>query len=185
MASELPQVPFARLWANFPDDQPCVNAQGKVPPGWSNQCAVRLSAALSASGVSLSSFKGATCPTKPGQHLAASAQALANWLRERKRMQNMSPLEQVAPKSWEARVASRTGIVFFKDYWRRSGETNGAGTGDHIDLWNRDTLTGGFVSFLRFRLGIGSIPNPFGSDDDPNFYSDLSGSSQVWFWAVA
>lgn len=43
-------------------------------------------------------------------------------------------------------------------------------------------------TFLRFTLGISSLPNlnPFTrSEDNPNWFSDLGKSSQIWFWAVS
>jgi len=93
----------------------------------------------------------------------------------------------VSPPHWQHNVVGKTGIIFFKDYWRRRGETSGNGSGDHIDLWNLDTLTPSFVSFLRFSLGIDRVPNliPWTRrSDNQNWYSDLGKSSQIWFWPI-
>lgn len=178
----VPSVPFHMLWKNYPDSDPCVNKDGKPPPGWTNQCAVRLSTALTRSGVSLESFKGGVCPVAPaGIRLAGSAEQLAAWLSKKQRLGNMSPTAFLPPQSFEKAIAGRTGIIFFKDYWRRRGEHRGPGSGDHIDLWNRDTMTSRFVSFLRFTLGLGSVRNYFG---DGNWFSDLHQSSQVLFWHI-
>jgi hypothetical protein len=89
--------------------------------------------------------------------------------------------------AWKTALGGRTGIVFFKDYWRRRGEMKGVGSGDHIDLWNRDSLTPGWASFLRFSIGIDRLPNlnPFTrADDNQNWYSDLGKSSAIWFWPI-
>lgn len=59
-------------------------------------------------------------------------------------------------------------------------------SGGHIDLWNKDTLTPSFTSFLRFRVGMSQAPNPLswlrGRRD--NLFSDLSKSKQILFWEV-
>jgi hypothetical protein len=45
---------FADLWANYPGDPPYTDARtGKVPPGFENQCALKLSVALHGAGVSM------------------------------------------------------------------------------------------------------------------------------------
>lgn len=117
--------------------------------------------------------------------MVANATTLAEWLRAKPRFKNIQPMRTFPPSAWQSFANDRQGIIFFKDYWRRRGQYTGNGTGDHIDLWNRDTLTSGFVSFLRFTLGIASIPNPFGAADEPNFYSDLGASAKICFWGVS
>lgn len=42
-------------------------------------------------------------------------------------------------------------------------------------------MTSGFVSFLRFTLGIAQIPNPVA---EGNWYSDLGKASAIWFWRI-
>lgn len=182
-------IAFDTLWKNYPTETPCVDRSGRPPRGWDNQCAVRMSVALSKSGVSFDSFPdGGRCPTQPaGATMIGSAQRLANWLAQKNRFKACGPREIIISKRWETSVAGRSGIIFFKDYWRRRGETRGTGTGDHVDLWNRDTLTPTLSSFMRFTLGISSFPNlnPFTRrSDNLNLYSDLSGSDEIWFWNV-
>ena len=80
----------------------------------------------------------------------------------------------VQPKMFIQVLSGRTGIVFFKDYWKREGEKSP--TGDHIDLWNRDRLTSSIASWLRFSVGLPSIFP---------YYSDLSKSRQILFWPIA
>lgn len=118
--------------------------------------------------------------------MVGNAAKLAGWLKEKQRFKHCGPREVLKPTTWQAMVSGRTGIIFFANYWRRHGE-RGRGTGDHIDLWNRDRLTSTLLSFMRFTLGIPSFPNlnPMTrSPDNENWYSDLSGSSEVWFWRV-
>jgi hypothetical protein len=178
---KLTRIPFNVLWENYPDDDPCVNKDGKPPPGWDNQCAVRVSTALTKSGASLASFKGGRCPTGGPNDMIGSAQQLAKWLADRKRFENQSITVKLPPKQFENAVAGRPGIIFFSNYWRRRGEHHGPGTGDHIDLWNGSRLTARFTSFLRFTLGINRVPHLF---EDGNWYSDLHQSSEVRFWHV-
>lgn len=178
---------FEDLWRNYPNDPPCVGDGGSPPPGWDNQCAVRLGVALERSGVSFKTFKGGRCPTGPrGGGMVASAQSLATWLRARPFV-GCPAVQIVHAPTWKIAVTGRTGIVFFQDYWRRRGEGSGNGSGDHIDLWNRDSLTPSWASFMRFTLGIDRLPNlnPFTrSDDNQNVYSDLGRSSSVLFWPI-
>ncbi|MFM0224794.1 hypothetical protein PQR32_22730 [Paraburkholderia dipogonis] len=44
--------------------------------------------------------------------------------------------------------------MFFYGYWRQDGDSGVDLSGDHIDLWNKDTLTPSAESFLRFRVGV-------------------------------
>jgi len=46
------------------------------------------------------------------------------------------PVEKVNPDSFQETLKDRTGIIFFKDYWRRGNEPVNGRSGDHIDLWN-------------------------------------------------
>lgn len=185
----IPTIPFSRIWDNYPSDPPCVDKSGKPPTGWDNQCAVRVSMALFKAGVSFKTFPGGgRCPVGPKNGpMVGSAQRLAEWLKSHP-FPGCSRVKVIPPASWEISLKGQTGIVFFQNYWRRRGETTGVGSGDHIDLWNRDKLTPSLQTFLRFTLGIVRIPNlnPFTrSEDNPNWYSDLGKSSQIWFWAVA
>ncbi len=173
-------IAFATILKNYSNAPPCVRADGQIPAGYENQCAMRVGKALERSGVSFDSFHGGRCPVSPSVGgLAASAEGLAKWL-VAKPFPGCDVRKILAAATWDEELKGRTGIVYFKDYWRRKGE-QGQGTGDHIDLWNRDTLTPGWTSFLRFRLGINQLGSLF-SDD--NVYSDLNKSRAVWFFSV-
>lgn len=184
------EIPFLRIWQSYPADLPCVDKAGKPPLGWENQCAVKLGVALAKAGVSFGTYpRGGRCPTGPADGpMIGNAQDLANWLSNaRHRFPGCSPRQMIRTAEWKKAIMGRTGIVFFKDYWRRSGETRGTGTGDHIDLWNRHTLTPSWESFLRFYVGISRLPNldpRTRAEDNLNWYSDLGKAAEIWFWPV-
>lgn len=154
---------FSRLWENHPtvesfiDDFPCKNKGKKA---FENQCAIRMGVALEKSGISTKSFLGVRCwyGHKPGHILRA--EELAGWLRG-----SISPFHKVEIFEGQIgfhRIASRKGIIFFKDYYGRNTQ------GDHIDLWNGSRLTG-YTSWLEFAFR------------DGRRYSKAT----IWFWPVA
>lgn len=146
------RVSFVRLWAGYPSSHPYVDpTTGDDPPGFDNQCAIKLSVSLNAAGVDLSSFKGATVRVR-GARLAIRAKELSAWLRMQ-RIDGMLGAVDITGENWQDKIKGRRGIVSFANYWTRPGET--VPTGDHIDLWKEDTLTssgweGAVASFLRF-----------------------------------
>lgn len=171
-------IKFATLWANYPDSHPCVTAQGNDPPGYSNQCAIKVSYALEKSGASLDSFSGALCPNGSARsnRWAARAAELAAWLKKRPFCGCPYP-KKVTGEDYEATIKGRTGIIYYKDYWLREGEK--LPTGDHIDLWNGSRLTasgfaGTLATFLRFSVGIQSGPG----------FSDLRKAKEILFWNI-
>jgi len=174
---------FKDLWDNYPHNEPCINPRtGKK--AYDDQCAVRLGVALEKSGVDFTRFHGARCEFGPrGNGMALRAEELAVWLRTRPFLGCPTPLV-VPGKQFQQQFKGRTGIMFFKDYWLRAGEK--FPTGDHIDLWNRDRLTPSFYNFMRFSLGISRLPNfnPFRTSNNPNWYSNLAESKQVFFWPI-
>jgi len=181
MAEQSPtavQLRFQTLWQNYPNNDPCINPKtGKR--AYDDQCAIRLGLSLQKSGVDFSKFPGPRCEFGArGNGMVLRAEELANWLRSIP-FRGCPVAQSHAGKNFQASIAGRTGIVFFKDYWLRSGERHP--TGDHIDLWNRDCLTPSFTTFLRFSLGISRMPSPLGPG---NYYSDLSNASQVLFWPL-
>lgn len=166
---------FDSLWDGYPNDKPYVDKNGDVPKGYENQCAIKLSVALDAAGVDLSGFRGAYVVVK-GKRAAIRAEELAQWLKKQ-RIDGLPPAPaNVTGKDWQKKIAGKKGIVFFANYWARSGETR-APSGDHIDLWNGSRLTasglqGAVVTFLRFGVGIDSGPG----------FSSLDNASSILFW---
>jgi hypothetical protein len=189
-------VKFADIWAAYPGEHPSkerwpddVIERGKVVAKkgelkYEDQCAIKVSVALHGVGVEMKSFNGAN--TRISEKKAAlRAAELADWL---KRLPfcglPMNPTS-VTGRDWQDRAKGKTGIIFFANYWRRSGESR-APSGDHIDLWNKSTLTPSFESFMRFRLGIGQIPNPIDRlrGRQGNWYSNLDEATEILLWEI-
>ena len=174
-------VKFSTLWSNYPDDKPYIDPNtGKPPKGYENQCAIKVSVALQKSGVDMKSFRGNSRILINGKNTAATAEDLASWLKTHPFCGLPSIPETATGKDWENKISGRTGILFFKDYWKRDGESEANRSGDHIDLWNGSRLTssgllGALTTFARFTIGISSISN---------LYSNLSDSKQILFWEV-
>lgn len=181
-ASPAIALTFATLWQHYPNRDPCLNP-GTGKPAYDNQCAIRLGQALERSGVNFASFKGPRCEFGPrGNGMGQRASELARWLRTRPFKE--CPVGVPGPgKDFATRLAGRTGIVFFEDYWLRQGERHP--TGDHIDLWRLDRLTPSFETFMRFTLGIGSWRMPDLRGGHRQIFSDLENARQVTFWAIA
>jgi hypothetical protein len=169
-------VTFVKMWAGYPGSHPYVDPKtGEDPPGFDNQCAIKLSVALHATGVDLASFKGASVHVPTGK-AAIRAEELAAWLKVQHFDGMLGPAD-ITGADWQAKIKDKRGIVAFKDYWARPGEKTP--TGDHIDLWNGKSLTssglaGLAVSFARFTLGMNSGPG----------FSDLGKATKITFWEV-
>ena len=175
-------VKFSTLWASYPNTaHPYVDlANGKVPSGFENQCAIRVSLAIHGAGIELKSFQGASVNVK-GKKAAIRAEQLAVWLKKQPFCGLPQKPENITGKGWENKIKGRTGIVFFANYWRRDGEATHA-TGDHIDLWNGSGLTPSATKRLR-RLGVSSIqwlPSFLGRLN----FSDLVNSTEILFWEI-
>ncbi len=167
-------IKFETIWDNYPHDTPCRNKNtGDVPPGYENQCAIRVGYALEKSGVSFASFRGNRCPGAPkNSGMVASAQQLANWLGPN-RFSGCPKAERYTGKDAFDKIEDRTGIIFLADYWQRSTDKGLARTGDHIDLWNGSRMTS-FFSWFRVHFGI--------SWD--GLWSDYRLASEVLFWHI-
>lgn len=177
--TEKPRDPvrFSALWAAYPASKPYVDAKtGKVPEGYENQCAIKVSVALFGAGEKLKSFHGATVSLSGGR-AAVRAQELAAWLRKTNIPGIPALPESIAGNDWQSKIKGRKGIIYFADYWLRQGEKTPSG--DHIDLWNGSRLTasgleGLFVTVARFGLGMESGPG----------FSDLGKATTILFWEI-
>lgn len=129
-----------------------------------------LSDALIKSGVSTSSAKANKCWSHAGTKHVLLAEELAQWL-AKSNIGGVGEREKIDPKTFQDDLKDRTGIVFFKDYWQRGNESPSTRSGDHIDLWNKDEITGhGMITRSVYEF--------FG------VVSDLNKSKEVWFWEV-
>lgn len=175
---------FANLWASYPSAYPYVDPKtGKPPPGYENQCAIKVSVAIHGVGVEMKSFRGAA-ERVGGLPAALLASQLAAWLKQQPFCGLPKAPENVTGADWQDKIRSRTGIVYFADYWTRNAKEKASGrpTGDHIDLWNGSRLTAtgrSFFSTMGRRLGLGS----FGAGTSWG-YSDLGRSSEILFWEI-
>jgi hypothetical protein len=169
-------VTFDKLWSSFPngDPPPYIDKKTGLPPkGFSNQCSIRASTAIHGAGVEMKSFKGVTVSVD-GNRLAIRAEELANWLKSQPFCGLPQKPEDISGEEWDTKIQGRTGIIFFKDYWKRPGEKTPSG--DHIDLWNGSRLTSRLTSFIELTLGI----------RESTFLelSNFGKGSQILFWEV-
>lgn len=174
----VPTVRFSDLWKQYPTKPPYIDkTTGAPPPGYENQCAIKVSWAIHDAGIQMKSFKGASVNVD-GKKLAIRAEELATWLKKQPFCGLPASPTIVTGPDWTKKIKGRTGIVFFANYWMRDGERQASG--DHIDLWNASKLTasglmGSMQSFLRFTANIGAISG---------LYSDLGKSTEILFWEL-
>jgi hypothetical protein len=72
---------------------------------------------------------------------ARGAESLANWLW--KRTQIGPPKIYGNSAADRANLLTKTGIIFYKDFYRQPNDAPDRPTGDHIDLWDRGTTQTG------------------------------------------
>lgn len=165
---------FIHLWKNFPKKEElvltCRNKQPNSDKPFDDYCAIMLSECLNRSGIFVSQFKGNRCWSHAGQKHILLAEDLANGLRLAP-PKGFSKMEKVAPQNFQAALKGRKGVIFFKDYWQRGNEKFENRSGDHIDLWNEDEITGGSMLYRSMIELLG-------------FVSDLNKSKEIWFWEV-
>lgn len=173
-------VKFDALWNAYHGGHPSDAKDARGELLYKDQCAIRVSVALHAVGVDMRSFTGAFTVIDQ-KRAALRAAELAAWLNKVPFCGLPLKPQNVAGADWQSKVKGRSGIIYFADYWARAGESQANGSGDHIDLWNKGTLTPSIESTLRFRLGIRRIANPFGSG---NWYSSLDNAKTILFWEI-
>ena len=104
-----------------------------------------------------------------GKHIIR-AEEFGNALK-RQSLPGLGKLQTVDAGGYQTALSGKRGIVFFKDYWQRSGETIANRSGDHIDLWNQNRTTGYWFSWSR------NFWESLSSD-----VSDRNKSREIWFW---
>lgn len=167
-------ITFNELWNNFPSGYPCDK------DAFSNQCAIRVAVALQNCGASLATYKGVCCWFHKEVKHALRAEELANWLNKRY-LAGWPAATDITGRDWKEKAADKQGVIFFKDYWLRSGEK--IPSGDHIDLWNGSRFPNTspiswLGNTLRFGLGVDSIGIPYIQ------YSDLGGAKKILIWEI-
>jgi Type VI secretion system (T6SS), amidase effector protein 4 len=178
---------FDTLWyrhpANNATQYPCIaptnltNLEGKAIaqgfPCFSNQCAIRMGVSLKQAGVTLGELgRQETCRVHgPDEMHIIRAQSLADALLSA-RIDGLGKPEKITgtdARQFYAKLYGRTGIIFIKDYWARSGETQANATGDHIDVWN------GYRSSTKWLMEWFSWLG---------YTSNYAEAKEVWFWEV-
>jgi hypothetical protein len=182
---QIQAVTFAKLWDSYPSSYPYVDPKtGKPPPGYTNQCAIKVSVAIHGAGIEMKSFRDLSVPVR-GLPAARMASHLASWLKLQPFCGLPSRPEKVTGADWQDKIRGKTGIVYFANYWMRdtAEKSRNDPSGDHIDLWNGTRLTATGLSFfptLGRRLGITTARLP-GTDWS---YSDLGKSTEILFWEI-
>lgn len=108
------------------------------------------------------------CSSK--QSHAIRAQELADWLQV-----NLSGVKVITGENFMDQIKGKTGIVFFQNYYQRSGEKGI--TGDHIDLWNKNEMGSYGATRTWIRTNVPWLGQMMGM-------SDLSKSTQILFWEI-
>jgi len=178
-------VSFNTLWDNYPGHHIDHTNPKNKKECYDNQCAIELSEALLKSGISLKGFKGSTCENcSLKEKHALSAEQLADWLLKNwKTVGGVSNPMMLTGATYEEAVKGKTGIIFFQDYWHRTTDKEGQRTGDHIDLWNTNTL-GSMTGFMGRTFRTWFRRN-FPTFTEHSFsVSDLTKSKVVIFWEI-
>jgi len=171
-------VTFAEMWKGYPSNTPVHLNPSTKKDLYRDHCAIKVGEALLNAGVSMKSFDGGKCehcPRTDGQRHPLGAQQLVRWLL-RKPFPGCPAPQKSDGAHYEHDFDDEKGIIFFKDYWQRDGETGAERTGDHIDLWDDKTLgsLGAVESFVRVNVGF-SIDG---------WFSDFGKAKQVLFWQI-
>ena len=151
---------FKTLWDNFPDADAvkarCFNKQNSGGSPFDDYCAILLSECFIKSGISLNEAPpGKRCWSHTGAKHILLAEHLAGWLAD-KPPRGFGKKQNVQPGNFQTSLSGRTGVIFFKDFWQRAGQRIESRSGDHIDLWSKNRITGGsmlYRSFIEF-LGL-------------------------------
>lgn len=98
-----------------------------------------------------------------------AAEELAQGLAKIK-ISGLAATKKLNPASFQHLLAGKTGIIFLKDFWARTGEHFTQRSGDHIDLWKKDRLSDWRTWFMISRV--------------LNTSGNYSNSKEVWFWEV-
>ncbi len=160
---------FKKLWSNYPSSDPCDAKDDSGNLLFKNQCAIRMGYAMKKSGISFLSYPASRkCWIHKAEDHILSAKELADWI-DKSKLLNISPSINVTGKLWRKSVGNKKGIICFEDYYAPSG---GSG-GDHIDLWDGNSLTG-MGSWLRTRFSVVV----------PGYWSDFRNSRSIRFFEV-
>ena len=157
----MPGTLFDQFWNNHPALQstpviePCAT---RGASNHANQCVIRLGVSMTASGVSLTSYKGVFCWSGHGKTHPLRVEEMKLWLNS-----NDAPFVPYAEISKRDRTrrqntshayVGRRGIVACLNFWGRGNQ------GDHVDLWDGTTMAHGGLDYFER-------------------------SQEIWFWEMA
>ena len=174
------KVEFSTLLKNF-DNIKNTHPNSETKKDWfSDYCAINLSHALLKSGIEITSKEVVKCygcidEEYKNKH-AIGAQELAKWLKASD-INGVKKVKTLTGENFEEYVSGKKGIIFFKDYWQRDSDSGSNRTGDHIDLWNADSLVSSSWFGTWFRLSFPDLSESFGT-------SSLYKSKEVLFWEI-
>jgi len=165
---------FKTLWDNFPDKakmkSACTNKQKDSNKPFENYCAILLSECFINSGIDTNSLSGTKCWSHQGKKHILKAADFANAL-DKNLPAGFSNKEKILPTSFQSILDGKTGVIYFKDYWQRGKESFESRSGDHIDLWNKNEISGQGMTMRSIYEFFGVV-------------SDLNQSKEVFFWEV-
>jgi len=172
---------FNELWNNHPaikgNDNPC-STNGRSNFG--NQCAIKLGVCLQNSGIDTTKIPGIRhCwqHDKSAGHVLAAEEFAKALKRHSPFLPGVRKIQEINPKEFKGTLRRKRGIIFFKDYWRRTvngkKESVRNRSGDHIDLWNGSRLTD-WHTWARIQLHLSW----------EGTWSDYGKSKEIWFWAT-
>ena len=160
---------FQTLRSNYPWDDPCDAKNEKGELLFKNQCAIKLSYAMSKTGTKFVGYpSGRKCWVHKSQNHILAAKELADWI-DRGAVPQIQKSKDITGESWRNKVLGKKGIICFEDYYAASDSSGG----DHIDLWDGDSLTS-LGSWLRIRFNIVV----------PGYWSDFRKSKRIRFFEV-
>lgn len=167
-------ITFESLWKNFPvkDEvkKQCTNKQKDSNSPFSDYCAILLSDCFIKSGIDIGNLSATRCWSHSGEKHILLAEQFAKALESNTPL-GLAKMKKVTPESFQGELSDKTGVIFFKDYWKRGSESFESRSGDHIDLWNKDQITGSGMLMRSIYEFFGAV-------------SDLNESKEVWFWEV-
>ena len=140
---------FDRLWSNHPslqtpaEDQPC---QTKGVSNHDNQCVIRLGIAMTASGISLASYRGVFCWSGHKRTHPLRVEQMKLWLNGEDATfvpyyAEISKRTKAGVQNTSHSYAKRRGIVACLNFHGRGNQ------GDHIDLWDGSTMAHGGLDY--------------------------------------
>lgn len=179
-------ITFQELWDAYPYGKPYVDPKtGDVPPGYSNQCAIRMSVTFHKVGVAMKSYHRSDRILLDGKNTATRADELAEWLKLRP-FAGITKPEDITGEDWDKKIKGRTGIVAFSHYWARDGESSANASGGHIDLWNgsRLTVSSALDAVATFGREVGMKSFHFKQLPPDWGYSNLGNSTSILFWEI-